>query len=518
MDFGKIIKSLHLERLKPFLYDPPKRIKFTGLDVMNIIIIGICSFWVRLWKFHYPPNVVFDEIHFGNFTNFYLKHEYFFDIHPPLAKFLFAIFASLSEYDASIPFSKIFGKEYPSENYVPLRITPVMFSSLTPLCIYTAVRFVPFSRIAAFTSAMLFCFDTSAICEGRFILTDGTLHFFVALSMTLTNIWLSFPRDSKEYYIWQWIASFGLGCAFSVKYTALSLCMVVGVTQLVDLLLDSNFEINAEMYSKLCVRALWIAGPAFSFHFLLWIIHVVNLPFIGWEYSDGDKPLLKLVNGSDPNCTDYSQVVRWPPIFARALSIVMSIQVSNALNYQPHPYMSRPIDWPLLTDVWVGFWSENGHDINCVGNVFVYYIGFLGVLLMGAAFKKDHWIKAARFFMGYWFSYLPFFGVPRTMFLYHYLIPLMFACMCFGVCLDFWCSRSVKGFVCVIAISLAVFGYYEWSPLVYGTPTQNLYKRVWNRAWMHGRKGREKFVKYMQSKYELVEKLEKTPTPKLRNK
>jgi dolichyl-phosphate-mannose-protein mannosyltransferase len=35
---------------------------------------------------------VFDESHFGGFTERYLKHEYFFDIHPPMAKLTIALY------------------------------------------------------------------------------------------------------------------------------------------------------------------------------------------------------------------------------------------------------------------------------------------------------------------------------------------------------------------------------------------------------------------------------------------
>jgi dolichyl-phosphate-mannose-protein mannosyltransferase len=42
-----------------------------------------------------PGGVVFDESHFGGFTEHYLQGKYFFDIHPPLAKLTIALYAHL---------------------------------------------------------------------------------------------------------------------------------------------------------------------------------------------------------------------------------------------------------------------------------------------------------------------------------------------------------------------------------------------------------------------------------------
>ncbi len=50
------------------------------------LILTLIAAATRYWRLDKPPAVVFDEHHFGRFTNQYWKGEYFFDIHPPLGK------------------------------------------------------------------------------------------------------------------------------------------------------------------------------------------------------------------------------------------------------------------------------------------------------------------------------------------------------------------------------------------------------------------------------------------------
>ncbi|KAK8890466.1 hypothetical protein M9Y10_035242 [Tritrichomonas musculus] len=194
------------------------------------------------------------------------------------------------------------------------------------------------------------------------------------------------------------------------------------------------------------------------------------------------------------------------------------------MNYQPHNSMSRPKDWPLLRDVFVTFWKEGNSEIECIGNIFVYYFSFFGVfliliygiILLFAVFKEksqnrftNHmWIKAMRFFVGYLTSYLPFFLVPRTLYLCHYLISLMFAAMFFGASVDLFLPPFAKGIVCVVILVAIVFGFIFWSPLVYGTVLTNDEKKLrnWTDAWIHGNKGRDKWVKYMKVQFEMIKK------------
>jgi dolichyl-phosphate-mannose--protein O-mannosyl transferase len=50
------------------------------------LVLTVIAAATRYWRLDRPPAVVFDEHHFGRFTNQYWRGEYFFDIHPPLGK------------------------------------------------------------------------------------------------------------------------------------------------------------------------------------------------------------------------------------------------------------------------------------------------------------------------------------------------------------------------------------------------------------------------------------------------
>ncbi|XP_031553269.1 dolichyl-phosphate-mannose--protein mannosyltransferase 4-like [Actinia tenebrosa] len=85
--------------------DPPFVMNMQ-LNVVWLVLLGL-SFGTRLWQLTIPKYVVFDEVHFGKFTNFFMQNKFFFDVHPPLGKLTFAITAYLSGYDGSFSFDEI---------------------------------------------------------------------------------------------------------------------------------------------------------------------------------------------------------------------------------------------------------------------------------------------------------------------------------------------------------------------------------------------------------------------------
>lgn len=70
---------------------------------------------VRFYNISEPDQVVFDEVHFGAFAGQYIRREYYFDVHPPLAKMMNALAAYVVGFKGDFGFDSI-GDSYTLNN------------------------------------------------------------------------------------------------------------------------------------------------------------------------------------------------------------------------------------------------------------------------------------------------------------------------------------------------------------------------------------------------------------------
>jgi len=117
------------------------------------------AFIVRFWRIEHPSEVVFDEVHFGGFASQYIRREYYFDVHPPLAKMLNALFGILVGYDGTFGFESI-GDDYlePKVPYVGMRSFIAIMGALTVPLVYATMRESGYPVAIAAFSALLILF------------------------------------------------------------------------------------------------------------------------------------------------------------------------------------------------------------------------------------------------------------------------------------------------------------------------------------------------------------------------
>ena len=156
----------------------------------------------------------------------------------------------------------------------------------------------------------------------------------------------------------------------------------------------------------------------------------------------------------------------------------------------PHPSQSKPLNWPLLRDRWVNFYHTESVKIVCMGSPFVYWPSTASVLISSLLLlfrKLDQ--RHSFLLVGWIFSFFPFLLIPRSMYLYHYIIPLIFAVMLMVTMIETFFPKKISFFLLISLILVAGYGYYYFSPLVYGFYCPDCLKtKVWDERWLNGPK------------------------------
>jgi dolichyl-phosphate-mannose-protein mannosyltransferase len=121
------------------------------------VIYTLLSCWTRFYRIGKADNVVWDEAHFGKFGGYYIKREFYFDVHPPLGKMLVGLAGFLSGFDGRFEFKS--GEKYPDDvPYVAMRVLLACFGvAMVPLGWYTAVELGMSWRACHMVAVMVLC-------------------------------------------------------------------------------------------------------------------------------------------------------------------------------------------------------------------------------------------------------------------------------------------------------------------------------------------------------------------------
>ena len=181
----------------------------------------------------------------AQFASYYPQRLYFFDVHPPFAKLLFALVGWLVGYNGEFFFDNI-GDSYIEHNvpYVAYRALPALLGSLTIPIVFLIMWESGYSLPACVLASCLVLFDNSHIGQTRLILLDATLVFFMALSLLC---YIKFYKRRHEPFgrkWWKWLllTGFNMSCVMSTKYVGLFIFIAIGCAVAIDLwdLMDIN--------------------------------------------------------------------------------------------------------------------------------------------------------------------------------------------------------------------------------------------------------------------------------------
>lgn len=235
---------------------------------------------VRMQRLGTPDSVVFDEVHFGGHASKYINGTFFMDVHPPLAKLLFAAVGSIGGFKGNFTFEKI-GLEYPADvPYVLMRAFPAFLGVLTVALLFLTLRASGVRPAVALAAGVLFAVENSYVTISRYILLDSPLIFFIAAAA------YGYKRFENEVpFTFKWFRALvatgiALGLACSSKWVGLFTVIWVGLLNLWDLwfMIGDLSVSGAKIVKQTVTRALVLLGVPVVLYLSFFAVHLNYLP------------------------------------------------------------------------------------------------------------------------------------------------------------------------------------------------------------------------------------------------
>ncbi len=454
------------------------------LKYPEVWVLTFAAFITRLVQLHLPSAVVFDETYFRTFASNYLSGNYFFDIHPPFVKLLFASAANVLHLEPV----QLSGGDPAG---AALRVIPALAgAALIPL-VYVIVRQLGLGRRIAALGALLVLCDNALLVESRFVLMDSILLLagFGALSCYLAL------RRSKGIRRWAWVVAVAvlLGVLVSTKWTGLAIAGLIAVAWLVDCVRQ-----RAD-WRRAVGEAVIVVGTVATLYIGCFMMHFALLPNSG----EGDAFMSKKFQSLLIDNPSYNPEARMAFLdkFVELNQEMYTAQ--SSLKGVEHPYASKWYTWPVdMRGVyfWQGQAGKDGiqGNIYMLGNPVVWWLSFAGVVAAFAVWVAkpkllgDKRRIVAFLLAGYAVNFVPFAFIDRPMFLYHYLIPLIFSLLltCVMLALLFGWQRQRFGAKAAqqtywVIVAVVVLGFLYFIPLSYGWPLtpNDLQLRMWLPTW-----------------------------------
>ena len=304
-------------------------------------VITALAFITRFWGIGHPDQVVFDEVHFGKvrvshtlskyeanvavrwlqFASYYLEGTYFFDVHPPLGKLLFAFVGWLVGYDGHFHFDNI-GDSYIVNKvpYVAFRSLPAVMGALTVSTTYLIMWESGYSLPATVVAAGMVLFDNAHIGQTRLILLDATLVFAMSMSVLcyIRFYKLRHAPFGRKWWKWLLLTGVSMSSVISTKYVGVFTFFSIGCCVLIELwgLLDINRSQGA------------LDLVQFGKHFAARLVGFVIVPF--FFYLFWFQVHFSILSRSGPG-DDFMT-----PAFQETLSDNLMAMQSTPINYHDH--------------------------------------------------------------------------------------------------------------------------------------------------------------------------------------
>ncbi|TAF57537.1 MAG: phospholipid carrier-dependent glycosyltransferase [Oscillatoriales cyanobacterium] len=520
---------------------PSIKTSFAAIAVLGVLFFAfVCRFW-GLSRFNEP---VFDEVYFATYGYDYLKGIEFFDVHPPLGKYIIAIGLWIFQF---LPIQQAgSGTEgISSISSFGYRWIGAAFGTFIPLWVgilaYKIGHRVSFGIIAGMLTAL----DGLLLVESRYALINTYLLTFGLLGLICFLMAVD-RRHGRT--LWLILAGINLGACWAVKWNGLGFLMTVygfyGLALILSWLAPKamhDSESFAETPSTTSLTPLYPSSTSSNLEDTAAAETAAPTGFLATLHSQRTARI--------PANNSLRGAARIPlSLFALTLAIVPAIVYRISWVYHlkiapkydfwevqqqimgyhsrlggnvsdTHPYCSPWYSWPWMVRP-VGYyfetWQQDGQDlvtdVHAFGTPVLWWFATLaicGTLLVVVLWlwrigrdnrlRQVHLVAAVNLVapinlsvgsfiaIGYGANFFPWMLVSRCTYIYHYMGASLFSFLALAWVLDrVWQRpelhlRAIAPTVILICFAAFLF----WSPIFFGLPLSReaFDLRMWMSSW-----------------------------------
>lgn len=439
-------------------------------DTQWIIILVTVSTLLRFPMLEHPYYPQLDEGVIVSFIASTIEGTPFFDIHPPLIKI---IFAEIAEQFGPFSTRKIEVLALPRQSfgdfhYIPLRMLTAFFGVLLVLLVYAVGRGMKHRPAIAGTLALFIAIESAFVIYSRTMLPDTFLLVFEFGAITLLLFAIQDSAKTRQRTL-IFLSALLLGCALSIKWTALGVMFAVTIFLLI------KKEYTNAIFSLVTTGVVYMLTFA-----LFFVFYFPNGGKVTTTLPAYDVPVI--AETEFPVSPSLKDAILFIPKWHEVIQETNHMdEISNQLLPAPHPITWITADKSTVIPFWL---NSDGGMILLHGNtllwttLFFLFIFFITQRAVNMFIHKQ-WVFAPNelfLIVGYIASYVPFFLIDRPMYLYHYFTPLLFLLLLSPVatsellrCISLITKKNsyahlalVSVVIAVITLSLASF------PLVFG--------------------------------------------------
>ena len=289
------------ESAKPAVAPPVAVDTLRAADYALLALFVVLGAVTRFWHLEDPKDIIFDETHFNKFSTWYISRHYYVDIHPPLAKLAFAAvlwflgfkgaqednvrwWVSESEggFIGTKDWMLLYNDDYGAP-YLPLRRLSATMGVIFIAVTYITARAIGLRQVASSLAAFMAMCELVILVQSRAILCDIFLYLFNMATIGATFASMRPGLTEKQRLAWLGATGLLLGCALSVKLTALGTMALVGIHQALSLLtpLPATLAAWQKTLGRGVCRASCLLLPVLVVFFGLWHAHIVILKYSG---------------------------------------------------------------------------------------------------------------------------------------------------------------------------------------------------------------------------------------------